>query len=293
MNFQPGILTDVPDHARYLEFNFIRPVNRSFVLEKLNRLETGSDRVIGLGAHLLEPLKRTIPHLRSFPNFEHENFPVPSTQSDLWVYILGGGIGDNAHRAMEMQRMLGREVALVRQVDGFKYDIGRDLTGYEDGTENPVGPEAIETAFVSGAGPGLDGSSYVAVQQWVHDFDAFNRLTREEQDQAIGRYRETNEEFDAPESAHVKRTAQESFDPEAFLLRRSLPWSNASGNGLMFVGFGRNLDAFEVQMHRMIGRDDGIVDGLFHFSRPVTGGYYWCPPLNGAGQLDFSRLNPG
>ena len=32
-------------------------------------------------------------------------------------------------------------------------------------------------------------------------------------------------------------------------------------------------------MRRMVGRDDGIVDGLFTFSRPVTGGYYWCPPV--------------
>jgi hypothetical protein len=24
----------------------------------------------------------------------------------------------------------------------------------------------------------------------------------------------------------------------------------------------------------------GVVDGLFTFSRPVTGGYYWCPPLD-------------
>ena len=30
---------------------------------------------------------------------------------------------------------------------------------------------------------------------------------------------------EAPESAHVKRTAQESFDPEAFILRASMPSS--------------------------------------------------------------------
>ncbi len=292
MNFQPGILAAVPDHARYLEFDFARPGNLSFVCGGLHDLGVGSDLVLGLGASLFEPLKRAIPNLCSFPNFDHGP-PVPSTQADLWVCIRGNGIGDNVHRAMEVKQILGGEGTLVRQLDGFKYDTGRDLTGYEDGTENPVGQEAMETAFVTDAGPGLDGSSYVAVQQWAHDFDAFNSLSREEQDRAIGRYRETNEEFDAPESAHVKRTAQESFDPEAFLLRRSLPWSNASGSGLMFVGFGRNFDAFEVQMHRMTGRDDGIVDGLFRFSRPITGGYYWCPPVNSTGRLDLSRLNPG
>ena len=40
-------------------------------------------------------------------------------------------------------------------------------------------------------------------------------------------------------------------------------------------------DTFERQTRRMAGLDDGIADALFQFSRPVTGGYYWCPPLSG------------
>jgi putative iron-dependent peroxidase len=40
---------------------------------------------------------------------------------------------------------------------------------------------------------------------------------------------------DAPPSAHVKRTAQESFDPEAFVLRRSMPWTDGMRSGLNFV----------------------------------------------------------
>jgi putative iron-dependent peroxidase len=35
--------------------------------------------------------------------------------------------------------------------------------------------------------------------------------------------------------------------------------------------------------------EDGIVDGLFGFTRPVTGGYYWCPPHNG-GRVDLSAV---
>lgn len=89
-----------------------------------------------------------------------------------------------------------------------------------------------------------------------------------------------NEELDdAPPSAHVKRTAQESFTPEAWLLRRSLPWSGPTGEGFMFVAFGHSFDPFEAQMRRMVGLDDDIIDACFSFSRPTTGGYYWCPPL--------------
>ena len=80
----------------------------------------------------------------------------------------------------------------------------------------------------------------------------------------------------------MKRTEQESFEPEAFVVRRSLPWTDGPENGLMFVAFGRTLDAFEMQLRRMVGLDDGIVDGLFRFTRPITGGYYWCPPVDGS-----------
>ena len=79
----------------------------------------------------------------------------------------------------------------------------------------------------------------------------------------------------------MKRTAQESFEPEAFVLRRSMPWTDASRAGLVFVAFGSNLDAFERQLHRMAGLDDGIVDGLFSFTRPLSGSYFWCPPVTG------------
>lgn len=42
-------------------------------------------------------------------------------------------------------------------------------------------------------------------------------------------------------------------------------------------------------MRRMAGLEDGIVDALFRFSRPTSGGYYWCPPLR-EGHLDLSAL---
>jgi len=111
-----------------------------------------------------------------------------------------------------------------------------------------------------------------------------------DQDLAIGRRRSDNEEIDdAPPYAHVKRTAQESFEPEAFLFRRSMPWNDERRAGLVFVAFGKSFDAFEAQLRRMTGAEDGIVDALFRFSRPVTGAYFWCPPWRD-GRLDLRAL---
>ena len=76
------------------------------------------------------------------------------------------------------------------------------------------------------------------------------------------------------------------------MLRRSMPWAGVDKEGLEFVAFGHSLDAFERVMRRMTGLDDATVDGLFSFSRPVTGGYYWCPPVRD-GRLNLSFLLKG
>jgi putative iron-dependent peroxidase len=123
----------------------------------------------------------------------------------------------------------------------------------------------------------------------VHDLRRFRSFAPRAQDHVVGRERVSNVELpDAPASAHVKRTAQESFDPPAFMLRRSMPWAAAREQGLEFIAYGASLDAFEVSMRRMAGLEDGIVDALFSFSCPVTGGAYWCPPIDGD-RLDLAR----
>jgi putative iron-dependent peroxidase len=107
---------------------------------------------------------------------------------------------------------------------------------------------------------------------------------------AVGRDQETDVELpDAPASAHVKRTAQESFDPEAFILRRSMPYGGIREHGLNFIAFGESLDRFERQLRRMSGHDDGVPDGILSFTRAVSGGYYFCPPLR-AGRCDLAAL---
>ena len=67
----------------------------------------------------------------------------------------------------------------------------------------------------------------------------------------------------------------ESYLPEAFMVRRSVPWGTPSQHGLYFVAYGRSLDAFERVLTRMAGIEDGMRDALFSFTHPVTGGYYW------------------
>jgi porphyrinogen peroxidase len=115
-------------------------------------------------------------------------------------------------------------------------------------------------------------------------------MPRRQQDHTFGRERSSNEELaHAPESAHVKRTAQESFTPQAFILRRSMPWAEGNQGGLVFTAYGHSLDAFEALLRRMSGAEDGITDALFTFTEPRTGAYFWCPPVRD-GCLDLRAI---
>lgn len=286
MTSQSAILSDVAPAARYIVLDVPPDVPAADLAHRLRELTVGDHLLVGLGEPFVRALGVEHPGLRTFPSMSGPGCAVPSTQGALFLHTRGDDHGDTLsamHKAivaMDPKRTL----RIVEDVAAFRHLEGRDLSGYEDGTENPKGDEAIAAALCD------DGSSFVAAQRWIHDLGGFESMSPPERDHIIGRSRETNDELDdAPSSAHVKRAAQEDFEPPAFMVRRSMPYGTVTEHGLYFIAYARSLDPFEQVMRRMIGRDDGVVDGLFRFSRPVSGGFYWCPAVRGT-QLDLRPL---
>lgn len=219
---QPGILQALAACGRSLVFR-LQPETDAW--PALQRLQAGFDPawgVVGIGAPLAQALAVDIPGLRTFPALSGPACAVPSTQQALWIFLRSEERGALFDHSEQIKDWLAGAFVIDSAVDTFLYAGGRDLTGYEDGTENPDEEACIGVALVEG-GVGLRASSFVAVQTWVHDLAHFHAHTPTQRDQMIGRQRESNEELsDAPESAHVKRSAQEDYDPPAFMLRRSM-----------------------------------------------------------------------
>jgi putative iron-dependent peroxidase len=295
---QPGILQPVPRVARYLFLSVAPGASRDALREAMRKLADvadGDGALAAVGPSLVAALGASVPGLHEFPDMSGHGVAVPSTPTALWVWLRGTDRGDLLHLTRRIEKAASPALHLDRVIEGFRHGQGpnghgRDLTGYEDGTENPDGEAAGEAALVKEGTAAMHDSSFVAVQQWVHDFDAFEALAEEEQDHAFGRRRKDNFELeDSPTYSHVKRTAQESFEPPAFMVRRSMPWVASTKAGLMFVAFGHSHSAFERQMRRMAGQEDGVTDGMFRISKPVTGAYFWCPPVSN-GRLDLSQL---
>jgi putative iron-dependent peroxidase len=294
---QTAVLESVPAVGRYVFFS-LETADISQICQSLLRLSSfaaSSSMLVGLGADLVGVVGGQVPGLKIFEALSGPNVSVDRTPVALLCWLRGNCMGDMVLQTRLVKQALNPALQITKVVDAFRYGQGpnghgRDLTGYEDGTENPDGAAAVAAALVQDAGPGLDGGSFMAVQQWLHDLNAFEAMTPLAQDHMIGRRRGDNEELDdAPHSAHVKRTAQESFEPEAFVLRRSMPWAAGEQTGLMFVAFGKSFAAFEVQLRRMLGLDDAVVDALFGMSKPISTAYFWCPPASN-GRLDLRQL---
>jgi porphyrinogen peroxidase len=291
--FQPGILAPLSAFGRSLSFRLKPSVDPRPALRRLQDAFDPSWGVVGWGEPLVRSLGASIAGLRTFPSLSGPGCSVPSTQQALWILLRAEERSATFDRSQDVLAMLEEAFEPVDALDTFQYQGGRDLTGYEDGTENPSPEDSVQVAIIGSEALNLAGSSFVAVQRWQHDLQSFHAHTRQECDAMIGRQRDSNEEIDdAPDSAHVKRSAQESFDPEAFLVRRSMPWVSGDRQGLEFISYGRSLDAFEQILRRMVGLEDDIVDALFRFSKPLTGGYYWCPPI-ASGRLNFGDLSSG
>ncbi|EJM56164.1 Dyp-type peroxidase [Pseudomonas sp. GM48] len=293
-HYQPGILaTPVPPQARHMFFALESVEALPVALDNLMQLVDGKSAVVGFGEPLVKALDGQIDGLRTFPALTGVGVDNPSTQHALWCWLHGEDRGELLNRSNAIEAALAPALRLVQMNETFRHKTGHDLTGFEDGTENPHDAAAVTAALVGEGADGTVGGSFAAIQQWQHDLKGFHGLSADEKDNIMGRRLSDNEEIDdAPVSAHVKRTAQESFAPEAFVVRRSMPWIEGDRAGLMFLAFGFSLDAFEAQLRRMSGLEDGITDGLYRISRPVTGGYYWCPPLKD-GRLDLRALRIG
>ena len=218
---QPAILEPAPSPARFVSFALHAGAEPAAVLRALAAVPHDPKTVVGIGLPLAERLGRPIAGLRAFPG---DVPPFPSTQHALWVWMAHG----DASRLFDAGRALaGRFRGLldvVDEVDAFGYREGRDLSGFVDGTENPKGEEAVQAAIIAGAGPRARRRQLRRGPALGARLDAVNRMTVAARAAAVGRDPETDVELaDAPVSAHVKRTAQESLDPPAHILRRSMP----------------------------------------------------------------------
>lgn len=210
-----------------------------------------------------------------------DGFTMPAEQHDVWMWVSGPGYDLVFDVARTMVLALESVATVATQRSGFTYGASLDLSGFEDGTENPELDEAPFVATVPD-GPGA-GGSVVIFQRWVHDLSAFHAHDVEEQERIIGRTKDGSEELDEdvmPDDAHIARVVIEEDGEELEIFRRSVPYGDLDEHGLLFVGFSADQDRLAQMLARMVGADDGVRDAITRWSTPMAGAFYFAPPLD-------------
>jgi porphyrinogen peroxidase len=241
--------------------------------------------VVGVGALLWDRLfDRRPAGLHPFPQLTGDRHVAPSTRGDLLFHL-------RAHRfdmCFELaQLVVGRLDGIGRVVDevhGFKSFDERDLLGFVDGTENPEGSAAQESAVIGAEDPVFAGGSYVVVQKYVHDLTAWNALSTEQQEAAIGRTKLDDVEMpDELKPANSHLALNTLFDDESNqqqIIRANMPFGTVGAGefGTYYIAYARTPDVIEHMLRNMfIGDPPGNTDRILDFSTAVTGTLFFVP----------------
>ena len=185
--------------------------------------------------------------------------------------------------ATQIMARLGNAVSAVDEVQGFRYFDDRDLMGFVDGTENPRGEAAAEAVVIGNEDSDFAGGSYVIIQKYLHDLDAWTALSTEAQERIIGRTKLSDIELDdsvKPTSAHSALTTIVENGKEIKILRDNMPFGRPGYGefGTYFIGYSRSPRTIEQMLENMfIGRPPGNYDRILDFSRAVTGNLFFVP----------------
>lgn len=286
---QPGIFALGTRAHHHLELDLTGPAEalRPRLTELLETVTTiaGTNVVIGFGPTLWAELApgEVPPDLVPFEELiGAEGFTMPASQHDLWLWLHGGGPDSVLHAAREAVALLADVATLADEQACFTYLASQDLSGFEDGTENPPVHEAVTAASIPDGTPGA-GGSIALVQRWVHDLAALDALPVEAREAVIGRTLDGSEELPEetrPTSSHISRVVIEDDEGEELeVFRRSTAWGDSRRHGLLFVAFSADRARLLRMLERMAGAEDGERDALTRFSTPETGAWYVVPPV--------------
>lgn len=224
-----------------------------------------------------------------------------STPGDVLFHIRAKRMDLCFELETQIMARIGRAVAPVDEVQGFRFFDDRDLIGFVDGTENPRGQAVIDAVLIGEEDAEFAGGSYVIVQKYLHDLDGWNALPTETQERIIGRKKLSDIELDdsvKPTSAHNALTTITEDGKEIKILRDNMPFGRPANSefGTYFIGYSRSPRTTEQMIENMfVGRPPGNYDRLLDFSRAVTGNLFFVPSatfLDNVAANDASDATP-
>ena len=241
--------------------------------------------VMGIGSDVWDSLfgQPRPAELHPFREFRAGSRHAVATPGDLLFHIRSKRMDLCFELATQIMARLRGAVATTDEVHGFKYFDDRDLIGFVDGTENPVDQAACDATIIGEEDADFAGGSYVIVQKYLHNVDAWNTLPIEQQERIIGRTKLADIELDdavKPTSAHNALTTIVENGEQLEIVRDNMPFGDVGKGefGTYFIGYARSPHRIEQMLVNMfVGKPPGNYDRLLDFSRAVTGTLFFVP----------------
>lgn len=266
-----AMLPDLPPVARSLGFRYP---------------DAGLSCVMGFGSEAWDRLFAgpRPAQLHPFVELRGARHHAPATPGDLVFHIRAERMDVCFEWAAQLLDRLGDAVRVVDETQGFRYFDHRDLLGFVDGTENPVGDEARAAAMVGDGDPPFAGGSYIVVQKYVHDLASWNSLTTEQQELVIGRTKATDIEMSddvKPADSHLAlNTITDPDGTERDILRANMPFGSFEQGefGTYFIAYAADPGITEQMLRNMfLGSAPATHDRILDFSTAITGSNFYAP----------------
>ena len=277
-----------PDDASYATVrDMLADYNGIFRAVDFRRIEGRLSCVAAFGSdawpRLFDATAPRPAELHSFKEIRSGERHAVSTPADLLFHLRAKRMDLCFELVSQIMERISTAVTNVDETHGFRYFDDRDLLGFVDGTENPRGALALNSALVGDEDPQFRAGSYVHIQKYLHDMSRWNALTTEQQEHVIGRKKLSDIELSdevKPTSAHSALTTIEENGREVKILRDNMPFGKPGQGefGTYFIGYSRTPSTTEQMLENMfIGKPPGNYDRLLDFSRAATGSLFFAP----------------
>lgn len=242
--------------------------------------------VMGIGyeawkkLELPEPLPKELAVFSEVKGVKHT---AVSTPGDLHFHLRADNNSICFDMAIEISKLLSSVAESILEIHGFKYWDARSILGFVDGTENPHGEDRDYFAKIGDEDSAYKGGSYLFVQKYIHNMDAWKGLSTEEQEKVIGRSKENDIEMSddvKPSNSHI---ALANIGDELKIVRDNMPFGSPSTNefGTYFISYASTFTTVEKMLTNMfIGDPPGNYDRILDFSTAETGTLFFVPTRN-------------
>ncbi len=207
-----------------------------------------------------------------------------STPGDLLFHIRAHRLDLCFELAERLVNRLAGSARVIDEVHGFRSFDERDLLGFVDGTENPDGAAAVDSVVIGDEDARFAGGSYVVVQKYVHDLGAWDALTVEDQEGAIGRTKLSDIELPddvKPINSHVAlNTIVDEDGEQRQIMRFNMPFGRVGVGeyGTYYIAYARTPGVTEQMLSNMfVGSPPGNYDRILDFSTALTGILFFVP----------------